>query len=650
MFKLDENFQTKKDPSVGSNKLERGFAEKTLEKDVLGMEDKALELKKRGDARLEEALELCGLETEQIARIKKELKIDEKMRDINIRANNSLARAFHFVKKTITVGLAFLAFSGDAMTGQAQTDGYEKILEEVTMRMKEIASDSAKEIRRTLQEHIASKEYLDKLALEFDGDLGMAEDAQKRRLEYLTSTSSEFMSYDDIQIENDFTRQYEEPGMFSHVTGYVGLVSDKDMEKDSDLLLNDLIGKSGLELQYDEELRGTNGATIDYRNAKNESLGQQTEIAPERGRNAYLTIDGGLQTYFYGRLKEQLENMGRTAGAGIAMDPDTGEILAMVSLPTFDNNEITREDLVNPNRPLFNRVVSGLYNPASTIKPLVATAALHEGVVDTNKSVYSKGYIEIPNPYHPDQPSRFVDWKAHGWVNVYSALARSSNIYFYATGGGFEDIKGLGIERLRSYWHTFGLDEKTGIDMPGEKVGFLPSIEEKEERTKLPWRIGDTYNVSIGQGDLTTTPIELINYIASISTKGKMYRPFIMKKLVNEKGETIKEQQPEILRDISQLAGSMNEVEKGMIETTQKEYGTAKLLKNLPFVVAGKTGSAQVSMKQKTNAFFTGYGPVGEEKKIVILVLIEDAREGGSNSVPVAYDVFRWYYENRISK
>ncbi|HAV11300.1 MAG TPA: hypothetical protein DCX32_02025 [Candidatus Moranbacteria bacterium] len=201
MFKLDENFQTKKDPSVGSNKLERGFAEKTLEKDVLGMEDKALELKKRGDARLEEALELCGLETEQIARIKKELKIDEKMRDINIRANNSLARAFHFVKKTITVGLAFLAFSGDAMTGQAQTDGYEKILEEVTMRMKEIASDSAKEIRRTLQEHIASKEYLDKLALEFDGDLGMAEDAQKRRLEYLTSTSSEFMSYDDIQIE-----------------------------------------------------------------------------------------------------------------------------------------------------------------------------------------------------------------------------------------------------------------------------------------------------------------------------------------------------------------------------------------------------------------------------------------------------------------
>lgn len=458
------------------------------------------------------------------------------------------------------------------------------------------------------------------------------------------------LAFDDIQIENDFTRQYEEPGMFSHVTGYVGLVSDKDMAADVDLLLNDLIGKSGLELQYDEELRGKNGATIDYRNAKNESLGQQTEIAPERGKNAYLTIDGGLQTYFYKRLKEQLENMGRTAGAGIAMDPDTGEILAMVSLPTFDNNEITREDLINPNRPLFNRVVSGLYNPASTIKPLVATAALKEGVVDTNKSVYSKGYIEIPNPYHPDQPSRFVDWKAHGWVNVYSAIARSSNVYFYATGGGFEDIKGLGIERLRSYWHTFGLDEKTGIDMPGEKVGFLPSIKEKEERTELPWRVGDTYNVSIGQGDLTVTPIELINYIASISTRGKMYRPFIMKKLVNEKGETVKERQPEVLRDISQLADSMNEVEKGMIETTQKGYGTAKLLKNLPFIVAGKTGSAQVSMKQKTNAFFTGYGPVGGERKIVVLVLIEDAREGGSNSVPVAYDVFRWYYENRLQK
>lgn len=455
---------------------------------------------------------------------------------------------------------------------------------------------------------------------------------------------------DDVIIENDFKRQYEEPGMFSHVTGYVGLVSGEDMKEDSDLLLNDLIGKSGLELQYDDALRGKNGALIDYRNAKNESMGQKTEIAAERGSNAYLTIDGDLQTYFYGRLKEQLENMGRTAGAGIVMDPDTGEILAMVSLPTFDNNRITKDDLANPNRPLFNRVVSGLYNPASTIKPLVATAALHEGVVDTAKSVYSKGYIEIPNPYHPDQPSRFVDWKAHGWVNVYSALARSSNIYFYAAGGGFEDIKGLGIGRLCQYWHTFGLDEKTNIDMPGEKAGFLPSIKEKEDRTGLPWRIGDTYNVSIGQGDLTVTPLELINYIASIATKGKMYQPFIMQRLVDEKGDVVMERQPQLLRDISYLADAMTEVEKGMIETTQKDYGTAHLLKGLPFVVAGKTGSAQVSMKQKTNAFFSGYGPIGSDKRIVVLVLIEDAREGGSNSVPVAYDVFRWYYENRMAK
>ncbi|EKD24261.1 MAG: hypothetical protein ACD_81C00067G0006 [uncultured bacterium] len=456
------------------------------------------------------------------------------------------------------------------------------------------------------------------------------------------------IALDDVNIENDFKRQYEEPGMFSHVTGYVGLVSGDDMEEDASLLLNDLIGKSGLELQYNNDLRGKNGALIDYRNAKNESLGQKTEVAPEHGNNAHLTIDGDLQTYFYRRLKEQLENMGRTAGAGIVMDPDTGEVLAMVSLPTFDNNRITKEDLTNTNRPLFNRVVSGLYNPASTIKPLVATAALQEGVMSTDKSVFSKGYIEIPNPYHPDQPSRFVDWKAHGWVNVYSALARSSNVYFYAAGGGFEDVKGLGIERLRKYWHTFGLDEKTNIDMPGEKVGFLPSIEEKEERTGLPWRVGDTYNISIGQGDLTMTPIELINYISSIATRGIMYQPFVMKKLVDEKGAVIREQQPQVLRDISSLKSSMDEVEKGMIETTQKDYGTAKLLKNLPFVVAGKTGSAQVSMKQKTNAFFTGYGPIGAEKRIAVLVLIEDAREGGSNSVPVAYDVFKWYYENRM--
>ena len=457
------------------------------------------------------------------------------------------------------------------------------------------------------------------------------------------------LGLDDLRIENDFTRQYEESGVFSHVTGYVGLVSKGDMKEDSDLLLNDLIGKSGLELQYDEQLRGTNGALIDYRNAKNESLGQKTEIAPKRGDDIQLTIDGDLQAYFQNRLKEQLQNLGRTAGAGIAMDPQTGEILALVSLPSFDNNNITSKDLTSPSRPLFNRVVSGLYNPASTIKPLVATAALSEGVIDPNRKILANGYIEIPNPYTPDQPSRFNDWKVHGWIDLHDAIARSSNVFFYTVGGGYQDIKGLGVDRLNEYWKKFGLDQKTGIDLPGEKTGFLPNPQEKEQRTGTPWRLGDTYHVSIGQGDLVITPIELIDYIASIATDGKMFRPFLVKKITNEKGDTITETQPEVTRDNSDLLPAIREVQQGMRDGSQKPYGTSYLLHDLPFVAASKTGSAQIQGNTKLNAFYVGYAPA-QDPKIALLVLIEDARDGGGNAVPVAHDVLKWYYENRLKK
>lgn len=459
------------------------------------------------------------------------------------------------------------------------------------------------------------------------------------------------LNLDDVNIESDFSRQYEGLGVLSHVLGYVGVASKEDLENNSDLLLNDLIGKSGLEYLYNGELKGKNGEIIAYRNSKNESMGQDVIVNPTRGSNFYLTIDGDLQAYFYKRLKEQIENMGSAGGVGIAMNPQNGEILSLISLPSFDNNKITADVVLDSaRRPLFNRAVSGLYNPGSTIKPLVATAALMEKTISPLKEILSTGYILVPNPYYPESPSKFVDWKAHGWVNMYSALARSSNVYFYEVGGGYNDIKGLGIERLRDYWKKFGLDEKTNIDLPNEKSGFLPDIEEKEKRTGVPWRLGDTYNVSIGQGDLMITPVELMNYISSIAAGGKFYQPHIVKKIESDKGDLIKEVQPDILRDNTYMADVLREVEKGMIEATQKSYGTAVMLKDLPFIVAGKTGSAQVELNTKVNAFFVGYGPVGGDpaKQIAILVLIENARDGSLNTTPVAYDVLKWYYDNRL--
>jgi len=459
------------------------------------------------------------------------------------------------------------------------------------------------------------------------------------------------LNFGAFRVENDFRRQYPDNGVLSHILGYVGAVDKKDLKNNQKLLINDSIGKDGLEFFYDEYLRGENGEIVKYKNSKNETIDEKFATDSTNGDNFYLTIDGDFQTYFFNRLKNGLDNLGRTRGAGVAINPQTGEVLALVSIPSFDNNRLSKEIFTNPNQPFFNRIVSGVYNPGSTIKPLVGIAALNENVVSPTKSVFSKGYIEIPNPYFPDKPSRFVDWRPNGWVDSHSAIAKSSNIYFYAVGGGFEDIGGLGIKRLNDYWRKFKLDQKTGIDLPGEKSGFLPDPDEKEKRTGTIWRLGDTYNVSIGQGDLMITPLELINYISSIANGGKLYQPFVVKKITDEKGNLVKENSPKIIADNSYLLSSIKEVKTGMIDAVSKDYGTAHTLAGLPFKVAAKTGSAQIESNTKVNAFFVGFAPADQSfdsAKIAVLVLVEDAKEGSLNAVPIAKDVLRWYYTNRM--
>ncbi|MCR4275227.1 MAG: penicillin-binding transpeptidase domain-containing protein [Candidatus Wolfebacteria bacterium] len=454
-----------------------------------------------------------------------------------------------------------------------------------------------------------------------------------------------------FRVENDFKRQYPDGGIFSHILGYIGAVDKKDLKNDEKLLINDSIGKDGLEFYYDNYLRGQAGKIVKYKNSKNKIIEEKFVVDSTSGDNFYLTIDSDFQNYFFNRFKQGLSSIGRTRGAGVAINPQTGEVLALVSIPTFDNNHLSSGIFSDLDQPLFNRIVSGVYNPGSTIKPLVAVAALNERVVTPATTVFSKGYIEIPNPYFPDKPSRFLDWRPNGLVNVYSALAKSSNIYFYAAGGGYQDIGGLGVKRLKDYWQKFMLDQKTGIDLPGEKKGFLPDPVEKEKRTGTIWRLGDTYNVSIGQGDLMITPLELINYISSIANGGKIFQPFVVKKITDEKGDLIKENSPKIIADNTDLLNSIKEVKKGMIDGVEKSYGTSNLLSDLPVKVAAKTGSAQIEQNTKVNAFFVGFAPADQSfdtSKIAILILVEDAREGSLNTIPIAKDVLKWYYENRL--
>ncbi len=456
-----------------------------------------------------------------------------------------------------------------------------------------------------------------------------------------------------VRVENDYRREYPDAHLFSHVIGYTGVA-----EKGSAI-----VGKAGLERFYDEQLRGIDGIKLSQRDAVGAVIDERVVQKPVSGYELVTTLDAEFQSYFYNRLAEGLRNLGLTAGVGIALDPRNGEILALFNIPSFDSNVFVtpgKNNEINSlfsdaSRPLFNRALSGTYNPASTIKPLVATAALKEGVVSPGFQILSTGYIEIPNPYNPDKPSRFVDWKAHGLVDVYSAIARSSNVYFYKVGGGFPAIDGeggmvgLGIERLRRAWEEFGLGKKTGVDLDFEAAGFLPDPKEKEERTGQPWRIGDTYNVSIGQGDLLVTPLQLINYIATIANGGTRYKPSLMKEMKDVEGKSTAENHPVVLQEYQDYTTAIKQVQQGMRDGVVKEYGTSHLLAGLPVEIAAKTGSAQTNNNTKTNAFFVGYMPAANPE-VVISILVENAREGSLNAVPIARDVFAWYYEKRIQK
>lgn len=447
-----------------------------------------------------------------------------------------------------------------------------------------------------------------------------------------------------IKIEENYKRAYTQGNAFSSVLGYVGLVTGKDLAENPKLTGEDYVGKSGLEAFYDEKLLGSPGVVTELRNAKGEMIGPGENTPAKIGAPLKTTIDAEFQKYFFNRMQSGLKSLGRTTGVGMAFNPKTGEVLSLINLPSFDNNAFHEagrsaertELLTSSLRPLFDRAVGGTYTPGSTIKPLVGVAALAEGVVTPEKSVFSPGYLDVPNPYDPSKPSRFLDWRYQGTINLYSAIAQSSNVYFYAVGGGAFDIKGLGISRLRDWWAKFGLGEKTGIDLPGEATGFLPSADWKESSGRGSWLLGDTYNASIGQGDLQITPVQLLDYIAGVANDGKIMVPAISEAGV---GKT--------RIDLSSLAPQIKEVQKGMRTTVTSVMGTAHLLNDLPVQVAAKTGSAQIQNNALENAFFVGYAPY-DNPQVAILVLIEHAKEGSLNAVPIAKDVFAWYYEHRL--
>lgn len=462
-----------------------------------------------------------------------------------------------------------------------------------------------------------------------------------------------------IEVQSDFERSYPDGPVFSSVIGYVGRVSQSDLANNAKLTADDLVGKSGIEEEYDTVLQGTPGVDIKFTDAYGKVLGEEQQSAPTIGGSVHLTIDGGLQTEFYDAIQSELNVLGRQVGIGLAINPQTGAVLSLVNLPGYDNNAFEnpasssaeiQSYLTSPDKPLFNRIIDGQYQPGSTIKPLDGVAALKEGVITPSQELYSPGYLMVPDPYNSSTPTKYADWEAHGYIDLAAALAQSSDVYFYIVGGGSPEyttpplnnsvdygVTGLGPAELYQWWQTFGLGKSTGIDLPNEAPGFLPTPAWWSTVSTRPWSLGDTYNVSIGQGSLAVTPIQLLSYIDAIANGGKIYKPFLNASTT-----------PVVSDDLTSLLPQIEQVQQGMLEAVTDPRGTAYTIDDLPAQACAKTGSAQVQNNQEENALFVGYFPC-VNPQVALLILIENSRQGSLNAVPIAKNVLDWYYYNRMT-
>ena len=431
----------------------------------------------------------------------------------------------------------------------------------------------------------------------------------------------------------------------SHVMGYTGKINNKELKKFGDEYLPiDYIGKMGIEYFWENELKGKSGKKkieVDAIGKEKKILGQVDAVD---GHNLVISLDINQQNKLEEILIRHLRNLNLDRAAAIVMDPDSGEILAMVSLPAYNNNYfaagISQSDydiLINhPDKPLFNRAISGEYPSGSTIKPVIAAAALQEGIITENTTVLSTGGIKIGQ-------WNFPDWRAggHGIVSVRRAIAQSVNTFFYYIGGGYKDFKGLGVDKIVKYGELFGLNSQTGVDLAGEASGFLPSKEWKEKVKGEKWYIGDTYHLAIGQGDLLVTPLQVAAFTAVFANGGSLYRPHFVKEILSGNDEVLKEILNEPVRENFIGPYNINIVRQGLRQGVTS--GSSRRLQSVSVAVAGKTGTAQWSSKNPPHAWFTGFAPY-DNPELVITILVEQGGEGSDTSVPIAEDYLKWYF------
>lgn len=450
-----------------------------------------------------------------------------------------------------------------------------------------------------------------------------------------------------ISIEKGSKRKYAvntSTLSVSHLLGYLAKLNDEETEKlnDKGYLLFDNIGKTGLEKTYETELRGQYGIKKIEVNATGHEQTILAEEPPLPGKNLVLTLDLEAQKKLEELTKNMLVKTHKKRAAAIAMDPRDGSILAIVSMPSFDNNEfsggITQQNynkyINNPDNPLFNRAIGGTYPSGSTVKLIISAAALQEKIITSRTTFLSTGGLEIGDRF-------FRDWKigGHGITNVTKALAWSINTFYYYIGGGYKDFVGLGVERIVKYMQYFGIAQKTGIDLTGEATGFAPSKDWKLKTKGETWFVGDTYNLAIGQGDLLVTPLQVAVWTAAVANGGTVVQPHLAGKL--EEPVSHKEVVLNFSKRPVPVSGeNLAIVRQGMKDCVS--YGSCQMMKTLPFASGGKTGTAQWSATKENHASFTSFAPY-ENPRIVVTVLIEEGGEGSVVAEPIARDFLAWW-------
>lgn len=495
-------------------------------------------------------------------------------------------------------------------------------------RLASLLNISASEIKEKISKN---KKSFGEIVIARDVGIDVATQIEERRDEY-----------PNFNIEVYPLRVYPLNDAGGQILGYVGEAGEEDRDSNGNTYqLGTIIGRAGLEAQFNEYLEGTNGTKLVEVDASGHPVKILNGIPVTRGHNIRLTLDSRVQKAAEDAIKEQMITLGSsgsfaTGASAVAMDPQTGAILAMVSWPSYDSNHFSQgisakewnSLITNPNHPMQNRTISSMYPPGSTFKVITGAAALEAHVMTPSEQIYDSGKHWVID-------KRNAQGEAFGWIDFYQAMAKSDNVYFYEMG------RRLGIDRLAAMSRAFGLGKKTGIDLPGETEGNVASEEYKREVFNQDWYLGETFDAAIGQSYTLVTPLQMAVVYSAIANGGYRYRPYLVTRIDNFDGTPLKIYSPEVMGTVPISKTTLETIQASILGVMKKEGTGEFLFADYPIPIAGKSGTAETNGID--NGWFIAYAPY-DKPEIVVVVMFEHSGFGADSAAPVVKKMMDAYF------